>query len=81
MEAFVALMKTMRDEVVKRLMWEIGKTLDDSESEFDRTLAYIVDTIREYEEMSRQAAELRLAGGVYAQIRRGPLGVVLCLGP
>ncbi len=81
MEAFVALMKTMRDEVVKRLMWEIGKTLGDSESEFDRTLAYIVDTIREYEEMSRQAAELRLAGGVYAQIRRGPLGVVLCLGP
>ncbi|MEH0007650.1 MAG: NADP-dependent glyceraldehyde-3-phosphate dehydrogenase [Flavobacteriales bacterium] len=81
MEAFVALMKTTRDAVVKCLMWEIGKTLTDSEREFDRTLAYIVDTIQEYKEANRQAAKLALVDGIYAQIRRGPLGVVLCLGP
>ena len=35
MEKFVGQMKTKREEVVKLLMWEIGKTLTDSQKEFD----------------------------------------------
>ena len=35
MEDFVTKMKATRSEVVKFLMWEIGKTLGDSEKEFD----------------------------------------------
>ena len=38
MEEFAEQMKTKRDEVVKLLMWEIGKALPDSEKEFDRTI-------------------------------------------
>ena len=36
---FVKLMEKKRDEVVKLMMWEIGKSLADSRREFDRTTA------------------------------------------
>src|SRR5690606_19996537 len=81
MEKFVKQMKTKRDEVVKLLMWEIGKNLPDSEKEFDRTVDYIYDTIEEYKQVDRDSAKFHKNDGVYAHIRRGPLGVVLCLGP
>jgi len=81
MEKFVEQMKTKRDEVVKLLMWEIGKNLADSEKEFDRTVEYIYDTIEDYTQMDRDSAKFQKHGGVHAHIRRGPLGVVLCLGP
>ena len=81
METFVAQMKTKRDEIVNLLMWEIGKTLPDSEKEFDRTIDYIYDTIEDYKQMDRDSANFEKNDGVYAHIRRGPLGVVLCLGP
>ena len=38
MEKFVGLMRQEREEVVKYLMWEIGKSLGDSQKEFDRTV-------------------------------------------
>lgn len=81
MEKFVEQMKTKREEVVKLLMWEIGKNLADSRKEFDRTIDYIYDTIEDYKQMDRNSAKFEKQGGVYAHIRRGPLGVVLCLGP
>ena len=78
---FVKMMETKRDEVVKLLMWEIGKSLPDSRKEFDRTVEYIYDTIEDYKQLDRNSAKFHKHGGVYAHIRRGPLGVVLCLGP
>ncbi len=81
MERFVVLMKQQRAAVVKLLMWEIGKNLQDSEKEFDRTVDYIDDTINEYKSIDRDSAKFHNHGGVYAHIRRGPIGVVLCLGP
>ncbi|RPD99022.1 NADP-dependent glyceraldehyde-3-phosphate dehydrogenase [Aureibaculum marinum] len=81
LEKFVDLMKTKRDEVVKLLMWEIGKSLEDSQKEFDRTIDYIYDTIEEYKELDRDSAKFTNQDGIYAHIKRGPLGVVLCLGP
>jgi glyceraldehyde-3-phosphate dehydrogenase (NADP+) len=81
MEKFVVQMKTKREVIVKSLMWEIGKTLLDSEKEFDRTVEYIYDTIEDYKQMDRDSAKFQKNSGVHAHIRRGPLGVVLCLGP
>ena len=81
MEKFVKQMKTKREETVKFLMWEIGKNLPDSEKEFDRTVDYIYDTIEAYKQIDRDSAKFEKNSGVYAHIRRGPLGVVLCLGP
>ena len=81
MDKFVTQMKTKREEIVNLLMWEIGKTLPDSQKEFDRTIDYIYDTIEDYKQMDRDSAKFKKNSGVNAHIRRGPLGVVLCLGP
>lgn len=81
MQNFVSQMKTKRSEVVKYLMWEIGKSLADSEKEFDRTVEYIYDTIEDYKQLDRDSARFTKSQGVNAMVRRGPLGVVLCLGP
>ncbi|SDB56555.1 glyceraldehyde-3-phosphate dehydrogenase (NADP+) [Flavobacteriaceae bacterium MAR_2010_188] len=81
MEKFVTQMQTKREEIVKLLMWEIGKNLPDSQKEFDRTVEYIYDTIEAYKQIDRDSAKFEKHDGVYAHIRRGPLGVVLCLGP
>jgi len=81
MENFVEEMKQKRDVVVKLLMWEIGKNLADSQKEFDRTVDYIYDTIEAYKKIDRDSAKFEKNSGINAHIRRGPLGVVLCLGP
>ena len=81
MENFVEKMLSKREEIVKLLMWEIGKNLNDSRKEFDRTVEYINDTIEEYKVIDRNGATFQNKSGVRALIRRGPLGVVLCLGP
>ena len=81
MENFVEKMLSKREEIVKLLMWEIGKNLNDSRKEFDRTVEYINDTIEEYKVIDRKGATFQNKSGVRALIRRGPLGVVLCLGP
>ncbi len=80
-EKFLEQMRKQRDEVVKLLMWEIGKTLKDSEKEFDRTCDYIVDTVKSLKELDRNSAKLVEEQGFMAQIRRVPLGVALCMGP
>lgn len=81
MEVFAERMIPHREEVVKLLMWEIGKTKSDSYKEFDRTVLYIKDTIEAYKKLDRRSARFDNEDGIWAHIRRSPLGVVLCLGP
>ncbi|MCB9020317.1 MAG: NADP-dependent glyceraldehyde-3-phosphate dehydrogenase [Chitinophagales bacterium] len=78
---FVQGMEQKREEVVRLLMWEIGKTRKDAEKEFDRTVQYIYDTMEELKDVNRENAQLQKEEGIYAQIRRSPLGVALCMGP
>ena len=80
-EAFAYKMKEQREEVVKLLMWEIGKALPDAEKEFDRTIDYIRDTIDALKDLDRLSSRFVIEQGVIGQIRRAPLGVVLCMGP
>jgi glyceraldehyde-3-phosphate dehydrogenase (NADP+) len=80
-EKFLAAMRLKRAEIVKLLMWEIGKSLKDSEKEFDRTCDYIVDTVKALKDLDRNSAKLIEEQGYMAQIRRVPLGVALCMGP
>ncbi|QKJ32287.1 NADP-dependent glyceraldehyde-3-phosphate dehydrogenase [Mucilaginibacter mali] len=81
MEQFVYKMSEQRDLVIKLIMWEIGKSLADSTKEFDRTVEYITATIDALKDIDRQSSRFEIAEGVVAQIRRSPLGVVLCMGP
>jgi glyceraldehyde-3-phosphate dehydrogenase (NADP+) len=78
---FTVRIKSKRQEIVNLLMWEIGKSLKDSEKEFDRTIVYIDDTINALKDLDRISSRFEIADGVIAQIRRSPLGVVLCMGP
>lgn len=81
MEKFVTRMHEVREPVVRLLMWEIGKTRKDAESEFDRTVVYTRDTIEELKELDREGSRFVMEEGHLGQIRRSPLGVVLCMGP
>ncbi len=80
-EDFALRMQECRGEVVKRLMWGIGKSLPDAEKDFDRTVDYIRDTIDALKELDRISSRFVITQGVIGQIRRAPLGVVLCMGP
>ncbi|MDP3235860.1 MAG: NADP-dependent glyceraldehyde-3-phosphate dehydrogenase [Myxococcales bacterium] len=80
-ERFLVAMRAKRSEVVKLLMWEIGKPLKDAEREFDRTVEYIVDTISALKDADRHATRFVHEQGIMGQVRRVPLGVALCMGP
>ncbi|WPU98282.1 NADP-dependent glyceraldehyde-3-phosphate dehydrogenase [Mucilaginibacter sp. cycad4] len=81
MEHFIYKMSEQRTLVVKLLMWEIGKSYADSAKEFDRTIEYINATIDALKDIDRQSSRFEMAEGLVAQVRRSPLGVVLCMGP
>ncbi|MDJ1494117.1 NADP-dependent glyceraldehyde-3-phosphate dehydrogenase [Cytophagaceae bacterium DM2B3-1] len=81
MEKFTARMIEKKQEVVSLLMWEIGKSQADSIKEFDRTVEYIYDTIDCLKDIDRASSRFKIEQGIIGQIRRSPLGVVLCMGP
>ncbi|MBP7935678.1 MAG: NADP-dependent glyceraldehyde-3-phosphate dehydrogenase [Phycisphaerae bacterium] len=81
LESFIPRMQVVREQVVCLLMWEIGKSRADSCKEFDRTVDYIRDTIEALKELDRNSSRFAVEQGFVAQIRRSPLGVVLCMGP
>jgi aldehyde dehydrogenase (NAD+) len=81
MQAFTNQMIARRQEVVSLIMWEIGKSQSDSEKEFDRTVDYIRATIDALKELDNSNSRFHIVEGTIGQIRRTPLGVVLCMGP
>ncbi|MDM1293908.1 NADP-dependent glyceraldehyde-3-phosphate dehydrogenase [Sphingobacterium sp. N143] len=80
-ENFTQKMIAKKDIVVKLIMWEIGKSYADSVKEFDRTVEYIYATIDALKDIDRDSSRFQVEQGIIAQIRRSPLGVVLCMGP
>jgi glyceraldehyde-3-phosphate dehydrogenase (NADP+) len=81
LENFTQKMIAKKDIVVKLIMWEIGKSIADSNKEFDRTVEYMYDTIQALKDMDRESSRFQIEQGIIAQVRRAPLGVVLCMGP
>jgi glyceraldehyde-3-phosphate dehydrogenase (NADP+) len=81
MQDFVKQMVARRREVSQLIMWEIGKSLVDSEKEFDRTVDYIKATITALKALDNDNSRFQVVEGTIGQIRRTPLGVVLCMGP
>lgn len=80
-EKFVKRMLEQKEMVAKLIMWEIGKSWSDSVKEFDRTVEYIYATIDALKDLDRDSSRFTIEQGIAAQIRRSPLGVVLCMGP
>jgi aldehyde dehydrogenase (NAD+) len=81
MQDFTKQMAAQRTEVVRLIMWEIGKSLPDSEREFDRTVEYIRATINALRDLDNDNSRFLVVEGTIGQIRRTPLGIVLCMGP
>lgn len=81
MQRFLVGMCARRAEVTRLIMWEIGKTLADSEKKFDRTVDYVRQTIDALRNLDNANSRFEIVEGVIALIRRTPLGVVLCMGP
>jgi glyceraldehyde-3-phosphate dehydrogenase (NADP+) len=81
MQEFVRQMIAQRRPVSQLIMWEIGKSLADSEKEFDRTVDYIKQTLAALKDLDNNSSRFTVVEGTIGQIRRTPLGVVLCMGP
>ncbi len=81
MQDFTRQMVARREQIVQLIMWEIGKTLPDSQKEFDRTVDYIKATIEALKHLDNDNSRFTIVEGTIGQIRRTPLGVVLCMGP
>jgi aldehyde dehydrogenase (NAD+) len=81
LQDFTNQMISRRQEVVDLIVWEIGKPKVDSEKEFDRTVDYIRATITALKELDNSNSRFTIVEGTIGQIRRTPLGVVLCMGP
>jgi glyceraldehyde-3-phosphate dehydrogenase (NADP+) len=81
MQRFVQGMVRRRDAIVGLIMWEIGKSAADSRKEFDRTVEYIQATIEALKDMDNGNSRFVVVEGTIGQVRRTPLGVVLCMGP
>lgn len=80
-QRFTAAMLLKRHEILTLLQWEIGKSLQEAEREFERTVTYIRDTLEALKELDRASSRFLIQQGIIGQIRRAPLGVVLCMGP
>lgn len=80
-EGFLKRMKSSRKEIVALLMWEIGKPFHEAEKEFDRTVDYITNSIEAMKFLNSTSSQFVIEQGIIGQIRRAPLGVVLCMGP
>jgi glyceraldehyde-3-phosphate dehydrogenase (NADP+) len=80
-EEFARCMVAVRNEVVRLMAWEICKPLDDCRAEFDRTIEYLRATVDALKDLDRASSRFVIESGIYAQIRRAPLGPVLCMGP
>jgi glyceraldehyde-3-phosphate dehydrogenase (NADP+) len=74
-------MEAVRERVSRLLMWETGKTLRDSQAEFDRTVKYARGLLAAFGDECRRFPQAVVEQGIIGRIERVPLGVVLCMGP
>ena len=80
-EKFTVRMKERKKDILLLMMWEIGKPYHEAQKEFDRTIGYIENTLDAVKDMNKVSSRFVAEQGIIGQIRRSPLGVVLCMGP
>ncbi len=80
-QRFTKEMNGKREKIIRLLMWEVGKPLREAQREFDRAVACITESIDALKELDRASSRFIIQQGIIGQVRRAPLGVVLCMGP
>lgn len=78
---FSEQLRSAREQIVRRMMWEIGKSLPEARREVDRTLEYIDQSLTALVTLEREATCEIVHDGFKARVRRTPRGIVLCMGP
>mmetsp|Transcript_7842 Transcript_7842/g.9004 ORF Transcript_7842/g.9004 Transcript_7842/m.9004 type:complete len:582 (-) Transcript_7842:215-1960(-) len=80
-EDFIAILQESRDQIIKVLMYEIGKNYNDATSEFDRTVIFIQETIKTIQSVPDFHPNFKKVSSANVFIRRTAFGIVLALGP
>ena len=80
-EEFAARVQEKKREIVHLIMWEIGKSYQESEKEFDRAISYVGNTVNALKDLDLVSSQFIVEQGIIGQVKRSPLGVVLCMGP
>jgi len=80
MNKFLEGLEKNKIDIAKSIMWEIGKSWDDSLKEVTRTIEYIKDTIKAVDDLYKKR-NIRSVNGVNAFIKDSPIGVILCSSP
>lgn len=85
---FVSELMKEREEIIRVLMWEIGKNYPDAKSEFDRTISFIEQSIDAIEKVANDNNNDYNVQSTFTKIgstnvfkRRNGFGIILCLGP
>ena len=82
---FITELMNRREEIIRVLMWEIGKNYPDAKSEFDRTITFIEKSIEAIESLSSEeynpSSTFTKIGSTNVFKRRNGFGIILCLGP
>jgi glyceraldehyde-3-phosphate dehydrogenase (NADP+) len=80
-EDFAARVREKKREIVHLIMWEVGKSYQESEKEFDRAIRYVGNTVNVLKDLDLVSSQFIVEQGIIGRVRRSPLGVVLCMGP
>jgi glyceraldehyde-3-phosphate dehydrogenase (NADP+) len=75
-----ASMESKKEEFTGLLMWEIGKSLEESRAEVDRAIEYIAATLAAAEAAAAGNRASRCAS-ISAQVKDAPIGICLLMGP
>lgn len=82
LEAFLSRIAGIKDNIVRLLQWEIGKSGKDARQEFDRTINYARGILRSLKERNGvNPGVLIKGGGITGRIKRVPSGITLIMGP
>ena len=80
-ERFLEKLGSLKENIVRTLMWEIAKPYRELEDEFERTISYINQVIKVACKKEKNSRLLRKEQGIMGIVHDEPYGVALCLGP
>ncbi len=83
-QTFVKELMNKREEIIRVLMWEIGKNYNDASAEFDRTIVFIeklIEVIQEEQDEYNVSSTFMKIGSTSVFKRRNGFGIILALGP
>ena len=54
---FIRHMIRRKEAIVKLIVWEIGKTAQDADNEFERTITYMVESTKALKKLARDSSQ------------------------